>query len=148
MSYHVWSTYGYGFCVDGINTTPEKILTLASLNEKTLSDLRKYLSDYFEGEYKDEELELEDFAEFEGHYGDRGISCILREVINNELPIVFADNFDGVDYILYCPAFPWDLSDKDKYITEDDVREIFSKYIRILTDEPIVVDYYNVANGG
>ena len=65
MSYHTWSTDGFGFCVDDIKTTPERVLKLAALNEYTLSDLREYLAAIYEDGYKDEDLEMDDFDDFE-----------------------------------------------------------------------------------
>ena len=147
MSYHTWSTDGFGFCVDDIATTPERILKLASLNQETYEDLREYLNDCV-GEYKDDDLTIDVFDDFEGDYGDRGLSCILREVINNELPIVFADDFDGIPYILYCPSYPWTLRNEEKCLTKENVILIFQKYIKMLTDTPVIIDYYSVENGG
>lgn len=148
MSYHTWSTDGLGFCVDDIETTPEKVLKLAALNENTLNDLREYLNTIYENGYKDNELEMDDFEEFEGDYGERGLTTILREVINNEIPIVWADDFSCDNYILYCPSYPWSLKEKEKNLTEEDIVNIFEKYISILTDERITIDYYCVENGG
>jgi hypothetical protein len=148
MSYHTWSTDGFGFCVDDIKTTPERVLKLAALNEKTLNDLREYLDSIYEDGYKDEDLIMDDFDDFEGNYGDCGLSTILREVIETEIPIVFADDFDCVNYILYCPSYPWTLKEKEKDLTKNDVKEILTKYIKILTDEPIDIDFYSVENGG
>lgn len=148
MSYHTWSTDGFGFCVDDIKTTPERVLKLAALNKKTLNDLREYLDSIYEDGYKDENLIMDDFDDFEGNYGDQGLSTILREVIETEIPIVFADDFDCVNYILYCPSYPWTLKEKEKDLTKDDVKEILTKYIKILTDEPIDIDFYSVENGG
>lgn len=148
MSYHTWSIDGFGFCVDDIKTTPERVLKLAELNENTLSDLREYLDAIYEDGYRDEDLIMDDFDNFEGIYAERGLSAILREVIDEELPIVFADDFDGYKYILYCPSYPWTLQEKEKSLTKDDVKEILTKYIKILTDEPIDIDFYSVENGG
>lgn len=148
MSYHTWSIDGFGFCVDDIKTTPKRVLKLAALNEATLSDLREYLSDVYENGYKDEELTMEDFDEFEGTYGELGLSTILRDVIGQEIPIDWADDFDGYDYILYCPTYPWNLQEREKNLTSDSIKEIFEKYIKILTDEPITITYCRVENGG
>lgn len=148
MSYNVWSTDGFGFCVDDIETTPERVLKLAALNETTLSDLREYLDSIYEDGYKDEDLTMDDINEFEGEYGYRGISTILCEVIDQELCVELADDFDGTNFILYCPRYPWILSEADKALTKQDVENIFNKYITILTDEKIDIDYYSVENGG
>ena len=78
MSYHTWSTDGFGFCVDDIKTTPERVLKLAELNNETLKDLREYLNETYTDGYVDEDLTMEDFDDFEGNYGEMGLSTILR----------------------------------------------------------------------
>ena len=148
MSYHVWTVNGLGFCVDNIKTTPERILQLAALNEETLFDVEEYLNNCFDGEYKCEDLTVNDFDDFEGVYGDRGLSTILYEVISEEIPIGFADDFNGFGYILYCPSYPWNLNDKERDLTAEKIKEILSKYIKILTDDPVTIDFYSVENGG
>ena len=35
-----------------------------------------------------------------------------------------------------------------RLVTEDEVAGIFKKYIPVLTDEPIDIDYQSVENGG
>lgn len=148
MSYHTWSTYGLGFCVDDIDTTPEKILKLAAMKPDVLKDIREYLDDIFEGEeYKDEDLTLEDFDELEGNYCERGVAYVLYHVID-EIRVVFADDYNGTPYILYCPHYPWNMSDKEKDLKYEDIVNIFTKYIKILTDEPVVIDHQSVENGG
>jgi hypothetical protein len=148
MSYQTWSTYGFGFCVNDIKTTPEKILKLAALNEDTLNDLREYFDFIYEDGYEDKELTLDDFCDFEGIDGELGLSTVLREVIDKEIPIVWADDFDGYNYILYCPSYPWNLQEKEKNLTREDVQKIFQRYIKILTDESIEIDFCCVENGG
>ena len=149
MSYHSWTNYGYGVCVDDINTTPERLLKLAALNPKLLADVREYLDDYFGEFYKDEDLTMDYFNELEGDYCERGVAYVLYNVIKDEeLQVAFCDDYNGTPYILYMPTYPWYFKEHEKNLTEDDVREIFTKYIRILTDENVVIDYYEVENGG
>ena len=149
MSYHTWTTYGYGVCTDNINTTPERLLKLAAKKPEVLKEVRDYLNDYFDGDYKDEDLTMEDFEELEGDYAERGVTYVLNQVItDDELQVVFCDDYNGTPYILYMPTYPWRLKAHEKNLTEENVREIFAKYIRILTDEPVVIDYYEVENGG
>lgn len=148
MSYEVWSTNGFGFCVDDIETTLERVLKLAAFNKDTLRDLKNYLDSFYKEGYDVEDWDVEDISEFYGNHGDCGLSTILLEVISQELHVVFADDFNGVDYILYCPSYPWTLQEKEKSLTKENVKEIFNKYIKILTDKPITIDYYSVENGG
>lgn len=149
MSYHTWTTYGYGFCVDDIDTTPEKLLKLAAMNPNVLKAVREYLNDIFNGKkYKDEELTLEDFDDLEGDYGERGITYILLHIIRNELGAFYADDYNGTMYILYGPHYPWSMPHKEKNLSEEDVNNLFAKYINVLTDQDIEIDYQSVENGG
>ena len=40
------------------------------------------------------------------------------------------------------------MTDTDKTLTKEDVENMFKKYVKILTDEDINIDYYSVENGG
>ena len=148
MSYQTWTTYGIGFCVDDIDTNPEKLLKLAAVKPSILEKVREYLNDIFDGEeYTDEDLTMEDFDELEGDFCERGVTYVLHEVID-EIPVIFADDYNGTQYILYCPHYPWNMSDKEKDLRYDDIVNIFTKYIKILTDKSVVIDFQAVENGG
>lgn len=148
MSYHTWTTYGIGFCVDDIETNPERLLKLAAMKPDVLKDVREYLDSIFDGEeYKDEELTMEDFDDLEGDFCERGVTYVLYKVID-EIRVVFADDYNGTQYILYCPHYPWNMSDSEKDLKYDDIVNIFTKYIKILTDKPVVIDHQCVENGG
>ena len=147
MSYRAWHTYGYGICVDNIETTAEKLLKLASMKGNVLKEVREYLDKIYPNGYKDEDLTLEDFDELEGDYCERGVAFVLYEVIN-EITVDFADDYNGTQYILYLPSYPWRMKENEKNLTEEDIANVFKKYVNVLTDEPIVIDYYDIENGG
>lgn len=147
MSYSTWHTYGYGICVDDIETTAEKLLKLASMKEDVLKEVREYLDEIYPNGYKDEDLTLEDFDELEGYSCERGVAFVLCEMIN-EITVDFADDYNGTPYILYIPSYPWYMKEEERNLTEEDVANVFRKYVSVLTDEPIVIDYYDVENGG
>ena len=149
MSYHSWTTDGYGVCVDDIETTAEKLLALAALKPAVLEDVRKYLNWLFEedGGYSDEDLTIDDFDDLEGEYCERGVAYVLYQVID-EIDVVYADDYNGTPYILYCPSYPWNLKEEEKNLTMEDVKNIFNKYISVLTDKPVIIDCYSVENGG
>lgn len=149
MSYQTWTTYGYGFCVDDIDTTPERLLKLAEMNPQVLENVREYLDDIFDGEeYNDEDLTLDDFNDLEGDYCERGVTYVLLNVIQNDLNVIHADDYDGTTYILYSPHYPWSMPHKEKNLSEEDVTKIFAKYINVLTDQDVDIDYQSVENGG
>ena len=148
MSYRTWTVHGYGICVDDIETTAEKLLNLASTNNDVLKDVREYLDEIYPNGYNDKDLTIDDFNELEGDYCENGIAYVLYQVIDNDIPIEFAYDYYGVQYILYTPTYPWFMIDADKTLTEEDVENMFKKYVKILTDEDINIDYYSVENGG
>ena len=152
MSYQTWSTNGFGICVDDIfkdkSLTPKKFMELAAMEPSVLKIVQEYIDDICEtDEITSDELTVDDFDELYGDYGEHGLSYILLNVIT-EIPVVFADDYDGVHYILYCPSYPWTMYDNERELSEEDVVQIFAKYVNILTDVPVKVDYYCVENGG
>ena len=147
MSYSTWSVYGYGICVDDIETTAEKLLNLASTNNDVLKDVREYLDEIYPNGYNDKDLTIDDFNELEGDYCEKGIAYVLNQIID-DIPVEFAYDYYGVQYILYTPTYPWSMTDADKTLTKEDVENMFKKYVKILTDEDINIDYYSVENGG
>ena len=144
MSYKTWHTYGIGFCVDDIQTTPERLLRLAELDEETLLKVQNYISN-IEDDF--DELTIEDFDDLEGDFCERGVSYVLSKVIK-EIPVIYVDDYDGTPYILYCPTYPWNLTESEVGLTRDKVEEIFQNYIDILTDDIVNIDYQEVENGG
>ena len=148
MSYHTWTTYGIGFCVDDIETNPERLLKLAATKPHVIEDIRQYLNDIFGDDgYKDEDLTMEDFDDLEGDYCERSVAYVLHEVID-EIHTIFADDYNGTPYILYCPHYPWNMSDNEKDLKYEDIVNIFTKYIKMLTDVPVAIDHQAVENGG
>lgn len=147
MSYSTWTTYGFGFCASDINTTPEKLMKLASIDQEVLADIKESFLYEFGNVPKIEDLTIEDFNELEGDYGEYGIAYVLKQVID-EIPIDVVNDYDGNWYILYCPTFPWNMQKQELDLTSAKVAAIFQRYIDILTDEYIEIDFQTVENGG
>lgn len=145
MSYHCWTTDGYGFCVDDIHTTPKRLMELAAMNKKVLRRVEAYLDEYYPG-WTIESLNMEDFNDLEGDCGETGLAHVLYEIIN--LSVSVALDFGNRHYILYEPSYPWSIPDGEENLTEEDVLRIFRKYISVVTDESIFIDYQSVENGG
>lgn len=147
MSYRTWHTYGIGFCVDDIETTPARLLELAALDYETLLIVEDYLVERFEDGYKIEELTMEDFCDLEGDFCERDVSYVLSRVIK-EIPVVYVDDYEGTPYILYCPTYPWNLTENEIGLTREKLESIFEKYIGVLTDDTVSIDWQEVENGG
>lgn len=147
MSYSTWITYGYGVCVDDINTTPKRLLELAALDDELLKDVREYLSGIKPEGYKDEDLTLEDFDDFNEFACLSGIGTILSRAIS-DFSADLVEDYNGCSYVILPEQLPWGMREKEKSLTEKEVREIFKKYIAVLTDEPVEIGYQRVENGG
>lgn len=147
MSYHCWTTDGYGFCVDDIHTTPKRLMELAAMNKKVLRRVEAYLDEYYPG-WTIESLNMEDFNNLEGDCGETGLAYVLYEVIFAELTVTVTSDFDNRYYILYEPYYPWSIPNGEKKLTKEVVLRIFRKYISVVTDEGIFIDYQSVENGG
>ena len=87
----------------------------------------------------------------ENNYG--GLAEILYEVIKEveKIELRVSSDFEGNDYLIYPPIYPWELAnmdEKEKNLTEEKLNEIYSKYMHIVTDENLPVEYHSIENGG
>ena len=145
MSYHTYSVDGYGFSVDDIDTTAVKIRRLLLSAPEFDKEVRNELKDI--GIVNPT---LEDYLEYDQDYSS-GLAYILQQVIKEaeDIDLVIADNFDCEWYVLLCPAYPWEnISKQQKSLSIEKVTEIFNRYINILTDSPVSIEYQSVENGG
>lgn len=137
-TYHI---YGLGVRTSTIPTEDvkrlERLLALApSYNE--------CLQEYFETQGIDEPS-WKDYMDTDFDF-QLGLPAILREVIEEAegIDLTACDNFDGDKFLLYEPKYPWNLPYAEKDLTEDKLREMFEKYVRILTDEEVEVEYHSI----
>lgn len=145
-------TNGYGVCRDDLNgIKARKVFELIKAAPNFEKEFPEFLK---ESEVVAENITIDDLEEIEieSHYGcHNGIIAILREVIEEAegIRLVIARNYDGVQYLLFCPVYPWTfLTEAEMGLTEEHMEEIFRKYIGVLTSEPFDIDYYSVKNGG
>lgn len=145
MSFQTWHDYGYGICVSDIKTESverlQQLLHHAPVFER---DINEWLEDC-----EIENPTFEDYLDFDQDY-NLGLASLLRDVILEAENVGFlaCDDFGGMDYLIYLPSYPWNLPKKETNITESSIEEILRKYVGILTDEEITIDYQSVENGG
>lgn len=145
MSYSTWHIYGYGICVSDIGEPSverlQNLLAMAPVLQRAIQEWLA-LCEISEPDYKD-------YMGFDQDYR-LGLATILREVIleAENVELEACDSFEGKDYLLFCPNYPWNWTGQKQLKTEADVAAIFKKYIPVLTDEPIDIDYQSVENGG
>lgn len=145
MSYSTWHTYGYGVCVSEIKEPPVDLLqNLISMAPVYQRKIQEWLDDC-----EISEPTYEDYMEFDQDFG-LGLATILKEVISEaeNIELEACDSYDEKTYLLYCPEYPWNQAGRKQLTTEDAAIELFQKYVSVLTDEPIDIDYQSVENGG
>lgn len=145
MSYISWHTYGYGICVSDIKEQSlERLQKLISMAPKFRKKIQGWLEDC---EITDPAYE--DYLEFDQDYM-LGLATILKEVIleTEDIDLVACNSYDDTEYLLYAPEYPWNQGSHRRLMTEEAVEALFQKYVSILTDEAIEVDYQSVENGG
>ena len=145
MSYNTWHEYGYGICTDEIGTVPaERLQALIHMAPEIEKEVAAWLR------FNEiDKPEVCDYFKFDTeNYG--GYATILQRVIkeNENLELLYCDDFDGKDYLIFPPVYPWFMKENEKGVTEEHLVAIFTKYIVVLTDKPITVDYQSVGNGG
>lgn len=145
MSYQTWHHYGYG-----INASAIPDSSVGHMNA-LLEQAPKFKGKVEEWLAKHEIIEpsYEDYLEYDD-VCMCGLAAILSEVIEEAEGIVFTacSDFDGDQYLIYQPSYPWNLPEAEAALTEERIDEILTKYVAILTDEPIEIDYQSVENGG
>lgn len=57
-------------------------------------------------------------------------------------------DYDCQSYLVYKPSYPWDLLEHERLLGEKNIVDALCKYISIITDDEISIDYYSVENGG
>lgn len=145
MSYVSWHTYGYGICVSDItDCSVERLQKLLAMAPDFQKAVQEWLDDC-----EITEPSYEDYMDFDQDFR-LGLATFLKETICEVegIYLVACDSYDGKDYLLYCPSYPWYQRESKQLATEEEAEALFQKYIPILTDEPIEIGYQEVENGG
>lgn len=152
MSYKTWTEYGYGICTDDLKKEIklDRLLKLIKMAPTVNKRIQEFISSECE-----EEVEIYDIlVSYVEDYGDinfGGLAEILHEVILEleGIDLYVCTDYDGACYLIYLPDYPWNIqrNEKEKNLDEETLCNIFGKYLHIVTDEIIKVDYRAVKNG-
>lgn len=145
MSYQTWTTYGYGVCISNLHITdPKRVNALLDYapNYKTS------VLECFDG-WGIKEPTMQDYEELDFDYG-LGLSTVIENVIQEaeNLEFISCDDYYSNVYLVYAPNYPWNLTEKEKKLTLNDIVDIFEKYLSVLTDDVIQVEEQEITNGG
>lgn len=144
MSTVEWGIVGYGVCVDQIETTVDCIEEMLSY----APEFQKDVHEYFE-ECEITEPVLDDYLGYDQDYMT-GIAYLIGKVVEEAEGINLSAEIDGygICYVMFPGGYPWHLNQKEKTLTEEQMRSVFAKYVSILTEEAIDVEYINTTNFG
>lgn len=146
MSYYTWTVNGYGICTNDIKTTKERVEKLLQLAPKFNDIIHTWFK-----ESGIENPELDDYLECDEDLNS-GVAYLLQRVIDEveNVRLGIAEDFDSYYYLMICPSYTWTtLTNEEKELnTKEKVNDLFRKYVEILTDNDVTIEYQSVENGG
>lgn len=158
MSYRTWITYGYGVKMSDINIVHATNDTIASFIHLAPDFEEKYIQwveDTFREEGDPESiyeiLPVNSLLEYEDEDTCYvGLMPIIKAVIEEVegIPLIMCHDYDNEEFLLYAPAYPWELTKREKEMSQNEMKKVYEKYIGKLTNKKFNVDFYEVENGG
>lgn len=152
MSYQSWHAYGLGIRCEDIKTNLDRLKAMLSLAPKTNFAIRRYLEREGFNSVPGDSGKIptwDDYMAYDENF-DLGLATILAEVMAECEDVRFSavDDAEGNTYVVYSQSYPWRMSDKEKNLSEHAVWEMIQKYVRMLTDADVAVEYQEIKNGG
>lgn len=145
MSTYTWHNYGYGIQFSGLGPySVERIQALLKL----APEFEKTVQEWFD-ECEITEPTTDDYLDFDQD-SYLGIGYLVGEVIAEAegLRLTVCDDANSHIYLMYQPSYPWQISQDDLNITEEKLKEIITKYLRIITDKELDICYQEAENCG
>lgn len=145
MSMKTWINYGIGVCTSELEIKSlEAIKALVALSPCLEKDLKEYFEDC-----EIESPEIADYLEYDEDCRS-GLAYLLQRVINDVENLMFTacDDYEGRIYLIYQPSYPWDMTDKEKSLSEADIKDILAKYLSMVTDDDLDVGEIEAENFG
>ena len=145
MSYESWHNYGYGIITTKLEIdSVERIEALLSLAPEYQAEIHQWFENC-----EITEPTVDDYLEFDQDY-HLGIATILRIVIQEAEKVEFlaCDDCHCQRFLMYPKLYPWEIQAVDQGMTKDRVEEILKKYVSIVSDTELEIDYQEAENGG
>lgn len=130
-----------------IRTSNCSVERIEELLSHTL-ECRKAIHDWFD-ECEISSPTVNDYIDYDQDFYC-GMATILRKVIEEatEIEMMACCDFDCKQYLIYMPSYPWHMTNRDRTLTKEELATVFNKYVSIITDSEIEIDYQEVENGG
>lgn len=146
-----WHDYGFGICTSNLKEeiSLPGLMELISQAPELKERVNTFMNNECGGAFKDSYDILTSYVEQYGIYDFGGLAEILYEVIKEveEIDLLLCTDSGGKTYLIYTPSYPWTpKTEKEKELTEEKLENMFRKYLRIVTDEHLPVDYKSVEN--
>lgn len=164
MSYQSWHDYGLG-----INFTDFEIACNRADDPITVEDIERLLKvapklqrdvhEYIEGVKEDNpdvEIEVDDYRCFDPDGYGLELAYIFAQAVSEAegLTHLYAtSSYENDHFVLFGQGYPWNLNEREKAITKEEVEGIFYKYLKILKPSlgetvDAEIDFQSVENGG
>lgn len=151
MSTKAYHTYGYGICVEKIkNVEKDKLLSLIRMAPEFYGEYQEWEEEWKLGEGYEPDVEdiLADFVEDCAQFSTENLASILQEVIKEleGIELTACEDWNHGAYLVYEPDYPWNVKNrpKEQKLTEEGLVAIFAKYLTVVTDSELDVDYQKV----
>ena len=145
MSYESWHNYGYGIITTKLEiNSVERIEALLSLAPTYQAEIHRWFE-----ECEITEPTVDDYMDYDQDY-NLGIATILRIVIEEVEKVEFlaCDDCNCQRFLMYPPMYPWQNKEVDREMTKERITEILTKYVSIVSDTELEIDFQEAENGG
>ena len=152
MSWDMWHVYGYGFASDESKLSEDKLVefaknhldSLRNAKYSNLEALRDYLNDLDAGADCSEETIRE--------ITDTNTAAeIISTAMSQETGIRFETTGltdYGEEAVIFGPGYPWNFTEKEQGLTEEDLDNIVKKYTKELFGKPQKSEYIDYEFSG
>ena len=127
MSMRMWKIYGYGINDDDLNPS----------TDKQIEFIKKYIPEAFKDMPQGGDThDIQEWIDkFEDNYGYTGFPALFALAIANNEPDfnVAYYSCDGYGAIMYEDRQPFDMTERERHMTQDDMDTIFLRYINDLS---------------
>lgn len=150
-----WIVTGYGVNIEVIDTVD--INDKLAFIKKYLPEVYKTLKDEIQDQHNKGLLDLTNtseyidycnqwIADYENAYAEKGFGAIFTDAINNNEMEFNVDFFDGNEdgVVMYVACFPWEMTDREKRMTREDMEKVFMKYLNDLGISENVCDRQSI----
>lgn len=144
--------YGHGIATDEIENTDidrvKKLLAMAPGIYEELSPIFDEIEEDCDGDANEFASQLADewcSKEF-GDMGSAGYASLLAGVINEceGIRMVSMTDNTAYAYLIMPERAPWQFNHKEKSLTEEGLFTIIRKYVNVLTDDVLTIEYRSI----